>query len=188
VNDKQTVFVAEYLKDFNATQAAIRSGYSAKTAYSSGQRLLKDVEIDEAIKAGIAERSMGSDEVLLRLAEHGRADIGDFLDIESMGFQIDLAKAKELGKTHLIRKIKQKVTTIVTKLGDEIETIQTDIELVDQQAALALLGKYHNLFVDKQEVTGANGGPQQVEIIYTNTPYPITGLPSGTSGNPSKPE
>lgn len=48
---KQARFVEEYPVDSNATQAAIRAGYSEKTAYSAGQRLLKDVEIKAAIDA-----------------------------------------------------------------------------------------------------------------------------------------
>ena len=44
LNDKQKMFYKEYLIDTNATQAAIRAGYSKKTAYSQGQRLLKHVE------------------------------------------------------------------------------------------------------------------------------------------------
>src|SRR5919106_769152 len=46
---KQHQFINEYLVDFNATKAATRAGYSAKTAYSLGQRLLKQVEIQEAL-------------------------------------------------------------------------------------------------------------------------------------------
>ncbi len=46
---KQNAFVIEYLKDLNATQAAIRAKYPAKSAYSAGQRLLKSVEIQKAI-------------------------------------------------------------------------------------------------------------------------------------------
>lgn len=60
LNPRQQHFVQEYLKDPNATQAAIRAGYSAKTAYSQGQRLLKHVEVAAAIQAGqarIAERA-----------------------------------------------------------------------------------------------------------------------------------
>ena len=45
VTPKQKRFCDEYLIDTNATQAAIRAGYSEKTAYSIGQRLLKDVEV-----------------------------------------------------------------------------------------------------------------------------------------------
>ena len=44
LTDKKKAFCREYVKDWNATQAAIRTGYSPKIAYSQGQRLLKDVE------------------------------------------------------------------------------------------------------------------------------------------------
>lgn len=51
LNAKQATFVSEYLKDFNATQAAIRAGYSPKTAGQIGGALLKKVEIQLAISA-----------------------------------------------------------------------------------------------------------------------------------------
>jgi len=54
---KQQRFVEEYLVDLNATQAAVRAGYSEKTARSQGQRLLTNVDIALAIEAGQAERS-----------------------------------------------------------------------------------------------------------------------------------
>jgi len=49
MTEKQVKFISEYTKDFNATQAAIRAGYSPKTAYSIGQRLLKNVEVQKAM-------------------------------------------------------------------------------------------------------------------------------------------
>lgn len=49
LTDKQQRFVAEYLVDLNATQAAIRAGYAAKTANREGSRLLSKVDIAEAI-------------------------------------------------------------------------------------------------------------------------------------------
>ena len=49
LNARQKMFTVEYIKDKNATQAAIRAGYSKKTAYSIGQRLLKKVEIKQTI-------------------------------------------------------------------------------------------------------------------------------------------
>ena len=57
LTDKQTAFVREYLVDLNATQAAIRAGYSERTAYSVGQRLLKNVEIQRAVAAAQAKRA-----------------------------------------------------------------------------------------------------------------------------------
>ena len=60
MNDKQAKFIAEYTKDLNATQAAIRAGYSPRSAYSQGQRLLKKAEVQAAMaehrEKGIADR------------------------------------------------------------------------------------------------------------------------------------
>ena len=56
MTDKQQLFILEYQKDFNATQAAVRAGYSAKTAYSQGQRLLKSPEIRKALDDYMTER------------------------------------------------------------------------------------------------------------------------------------
>jgi len=49
MNERQSIFVSEYLKTGNASESAIRAGYSKKTAYSIGQRLLKNVEIQKEI-------------------------------------------------------------------------------------------------------------------------------------------
>lgn len=57
MTDKQIAFVAEYLVDLNATQAAIRAGYSARTANEQACRLLTRPEIAEAIAAAMAKRS-----------------------------------------------------------------------------------------------------------------------------------
>ncbi len=54
---KQARFVEEYLVDLNATQAAIRAGYSPKTAYSQGERLLKNVEVHRANQEAQEARS-----------------------------------------------------------------------------------------------------------------------------------
>lgn len=54
---KQSAFVHEYLVDLNATQAAIRAGYSAKTACEQASRLLADVKIAEAVKAAMDARA-----------------------------------------------------------------------------------------------------------------------------------
>lgn len=57
LNPKQTRFVAEYLIDLNATQAAIRAGYSAKTAESIGWQLLQKTTVQKSVAAGQAERA-----------------------------------------------------------------------------------------------------------------------------------
>lgn len=57
LNKLRKLFIKEYLVDLNATQAAKRAGYSEKTAYSMGQRLLKNVEVQKAIEQSMEERS-----------------------------------------------------------------------------------------------------------------------------------
>jgi phage terminase small subunit len=57
MTDKQQRFVDEYLVDLNATQAAIRAGYSKKTAGAQGHDLLKKIEIQNAVRAAMDARS-----------------------------------------------------------------------------------------------------------------------------------
>jgi phage terminase small subunit len=72
LNPKRERFVAEYLIDLNATQAAIRAGYSPKTAYSQGQRLLKDDEVRCALTKAKTDRAdrldITADRVLQEIA------------------------------------------------------------------------------------------------------------------------
>lgn len=81
---KQKRFCSEYVIDFNATQAAIRAGYSKKTAYSQGQRLLKKVEIENIIaklQKDIQERNkMTVDECVSMLSSMAKFDIKDIYD------------------------------------------------------------------------------------------------------------
>jgi phage terminase small subunit len=81
---KQLRFVEEYLLDLNATQAAIRAGYSERTAHSQGPRLLENVGIVSAIEEAKAKRSertkIDADWLLRRLADEATADIADLYD------------------------------------------------------------------------------------------------------------
>src|SRR3546814_8117 len=79
LTDKQRRFVEEYLVDLNATQAAIRAGYSKKTAASIGEENLRKPDIAKAIQEAQAARSkrteITQDQVLKELAKIGFADI-----------------------------------------------------------------------------------------------------------------
>lgn len=78
---KQRVFIDEYLRDFNATQAAIRAGYSEKTAYSIGSENLTKPEIKAEIDAKMAELQMSVEEALIRETEIGRVGVGFFFKV-----------------------------------------------------------------------------------------------------------
>lgn len=70
---KQARFVEEYLKDMNATQAAIRSGYSADSAAQQGERLLRNADVAAEVAKAIGARSdrvqVDQDWVLSRLVQ-----------------------------------------------------------------------------------------------------------------------
>jgi phage terminase small subunit len=169
LTNRQKVFINEYLKSFNATESAIKAGYSKKTAYSIGARLLKDVEIAEELRLRLSENAMSSEEVLRRLAEIARGDITDLMDVTTSGFTIDLTdKDHNINpNSKLIKKIKQKVITYLGKKDsdEDREVIETEIELYSAQDALNTLAKYHGLLVDRTDITSA-GGPININVKY----------------------
>jgi phage terminase small subunit len=180
VNDRQARFVEEYIVDFNATQAAIRAGYSQSTARQQASRLLTNVDISQAI----SERLMSADEVVARLSDIARGDIKDLMRISSMGYELELLSKDDEGNfrvnphTKLIKKIKQKVTTIMPRNedGEEKEIVETDLELYSALDALALLGRHHKLFTDKTEITGKDGGAIEVDDARESIQRKLAGI------------
>ncbi|MDD4906000.1 MAG: terminase small subunit [Methylobacter tundripaludum] len=161
MNNKQEAFVNEYLKDHNGTQAAIRAGYSKRSARAEACRLLTKDDISAAIKARIAERTMDSDEVLTRLADIGRGNLADLMDVTTSGFTLELMEKDEAGnlvvkpETKLIKKIKQKVTTHIAKneSDEDREVVETEIELYSAQEALNTIAKLNGMITDKLDLT-----------------------------------
>jgi phage terminase small subunit len=84
LNDRQQLFVEEYLLDLNATQAAIRAGYAQGSAHVTGAKLLKNAKVKQAIaeaKNGRTERTkINADYVLNRLVEIDQMDVADILE------------------------------------------------------------------------------------------------------------
>jgi phage terminase small subunit len=188
ITNKRRVFIDEYLKDCNATQAALRAGFAHPN--TQGPRLLLNVSISDAIKARLDEKAMKADEVIERLTSMARGDMGDFMDIERMTFSLNLAKAKEKGLTHLIHKIKDRVVMTSNKDGEETETHTIEIELYDAHAALVDLGRYHKLFTENVNVN-ANINTQSIVTIkgvdYRNiaailAPRPISDSDASSEG------
>ena len=187
MNNRQNRFVEEYLVDFNATQAAIRAGYSHKTARQIGSKLLTKVDVSEAVES----RIMSEAEVRVRLSDIARGDVKNLMSVGPMGFELKLMAKNDEDVyqinpyTKLIKKIRQKVTTIMprTQDGEEKEIVETDLELYSALEALSLLGRHHKLFTDKTELSGPDGNPMKIEVEYVNTPYPVAGLSSGTGNN-----
>lgn len=161
---KQALFIEEYLKCNNATDAAEKAGYKGdRTVLASvGWENLRKPEISEAISQRTAETAMSADEVLMRLADHGRGNMGDFWNIPDSGIP-SLNLLSDKAKLNLIKKMKVKTTKRFISVKDEDptieETTEIDFELYDAQAALEKLGRHHKLFTDKSELSGPDGGP-----------------------------
>ena len=155
---KQKRFCEEYLIDLNATQAAIRAGYSKKTAYSQGQRLLKNVEVAASIKVKLGERSIRTgitaDWVLHQLWNLANGNILDFITIGRDGLPVVNLSNTTRDQTAALRGLK---ATVVASGG-----VSVDLKLADKKAALELLGKHLGMFNQKHEISGPDGGPIEV--------------------------
>ena len=123
---KQERFVCEYLKDLNATQAAIRAGYSEKSAAQIGAENLRKPAIKEAIDAKLEE-----------LNNSAIADANETLE-------------------YLSRVLRGEEVDEVLRLSGSGEQSKTALRVAakDRMRAAELLGKYYGLFVDRTAVTG----------------------------------
>lgn len=161
---KQQRFVDEYLIDLNATQAAIRAGYSAKTAQEQSSALLSKPMVAEAVARAKAERSartgLHADRVLEELAAIGFARMSDVA--EWGDDQMRLKPSSELSG-HSASAIAQVTETekFVKALdrGEQLWSRERSVKLHDKVATLKLLGQHVGLFTDKVEHTGKDGAP-----------------------------
>lgn len=189
LSKKHSAFVDEYLRLFNGTRAYLRvyKRASYNTARANASKLLANADIAEAIRKRLEELHMGADETLKLLADMARSDVGAFMDVSTVGWNIDLLQRDDKGElmhdaggnvikkpeTKLIKKLKQKVTTFIGKKEDseDREIIETEIELYDAQAALEKIGRHLDLFPNKMDVTsggekiGANDTDTRLEIL-----------------------
>lgn len=144
MTNKQKRFVEEYLIDLNATQAAIRAGYSPDTAGQIGEQNLKKLEISNAVAKAMAERSkrtgINQDRVLLELAKIGFAKITDVIDPETAKIKPD-ASEDDLA---CIQSIKIKPNEFGT---------EREVKMYDKKGALVDLGKHLGMFKDKVELS-----------------------------------
>lgn len=144
---KQKRFVEEYLIDLNATQAAIRSGYSPDTAGSIGGENLKKPEISATIAKAMAERSkrtgISQDRVIQELARIAFVNPQNVIDSEDASVRED-ATEDDLA---CIQSVKVK-----TMDGAKGKSVEREVRLNDKMKALELLGKHLGMFKDKLEV------------------------------------
>lgn len=147
LTEKQQRFVDEYLIDLNATQAAIRAGYSVRTANEQGSQNLAKLSIQQAIAEQMAERSkrtgVNQDRVMLELAKLAFVKMTDV--VNSNGEIKAEASADDLS---CIESIKCKRSE--SKSGSSVER---EVKISSKTKALELLGKHLGMWNDKLDVS-----------------------------------
>jgi len=153
---KQQLFIAHYLINLNATEAAREAGYQGSygTLQQVGRDNLLKPNIRAIIQSELAKRIPSAEEVLGRIAAHSDGDATDFTvrDDEQETVQLDLYKAHKAGKFKLVKKLTEKTETRRTKDGEEFITKTLSVELYDAAAAHDKLMRYHALYNDKLTV------------------------------------
>ncbi len=146
LTEKQQRFVEEYLIDLNGTQAAIRAGYSARTANEQASRLLANVSVQQTVSERMAERSkrtgVNQDRVILELAKIAFLKMTDVVDKD--GNIKDDASEDDLS---CIESIKYKHSDTDTGSSTERE-----VKIASKLKALELLGKHLGMWNDKLDV------------------------------------
>lgn len=183
---KQQRFVEEYLRDLNATQAALRAGYSKRTANEQAAQLMKHPEIIEAIDDAKAERSarteIGADWVLRRLVEEAEADIADLYDENDKLKPVD--EWPKIWRQGLVQGVESRETK--DSEGNATCTV-IRVRLSDRVRRLELIGKHVrvNAFQDQVALTGLDGLAERLDrAMRARAVAPIIDAPS----QPSVPE
>jgi phage terminase small subunit len=159
---KQQRFVTEYLVDLNATQAAIRAGYSAKTAEQIGYENLRKPEIASAVQEAqqqLAERTGITVERVLAELEILAFSNLEHYTVNDKG-DVVLAAGAPPSAMRGLQFIKRRITTKGKGFDKEV-TREVEIRLWDKPGPLKLAGQHVGLFVEKHELTGKGGKPIQ---------------------------
>ena len=155
LNQRQEMFCREYIKDLNGTQAAIRAGYSPRTADRMAYELLKKPEIQAFVLQSKAERveevKVDANYVLKRLIEIDEMDVADILD--DGGDFLPIRSWPKVWRTTL-----SGLDIAIINSGDT-ETILKKIKWPDKVKNLELLGKHIGVgaFSEKVDHTSSDG-------------------------------
>jgi phage terminase small subunit len=160
LSHKQNRFVAEYLVDLNASQAAMRAGYSRKRAAQSGYELVRKAAVAEAVATAQTDLAgkigVPVERIVTELARIGFADIRDIVQWRSVPAASDMDE----GETN-----PRAISVVEVKNADELTphaaaaiaelSLQPSggvrVKLHDKRAALVDLGKHLGMFAERRE-------------------------------------
>lgn len=170
LTDKQEAFCREYLVDLNATQAAIRVGYSKNTANRIASQLLSKLDIQELLVSLKNKRNesvkLDAEYVLMRLKEIDELDIIDILNDEMDGFR----KLSEWPKSWRTSISGIDIQTVMSGGDESIESLVKKIKWPDKTKNLELIGRH----VDVKAWDGESSGDDlpigriEIEVVGAN--------------------
>jgi phage terminase small subunit len=147
---RQAAFAREYAKDLNGAQAAIRAGFSARSARRLATRMIKNpvvvAEVHRRLKRLSVQADVTVDKVLRSLALVAYGDLSSVIRIENGRVVVVDTDALSPDQRAPLAEISSTDSGVRVKLHDKVK-------------ALELLGKYLAMFTDRHEVTGEDGGP-----------------------------
>lgn len=167
---KMKQFAREYLIDMNATQAAVRAGYSAKTAKQQGQRLLTNVDLQvylqELMNARAERTDITADKVLKELALIGFSNMADFARWGGEGAYFYDSDELTKEQSAVVAEVSSKKTKRTIKdSDDEIETVEIKLKLHDKKGALVDIGRHLGMFIERRDITSGGEPLLGFEIV-----------------------
>ena len=164
-------FVAEYVVDFNAAQAAIRAGYSPRAANSAGARLMREPDVTAAVERAVRAQErrivLNADRVVLELVRVAFSDIRAFLTLAPNGTLAPRPQA-ELSPDH---------TAAIAQIAPAAKGRRAVIRLHDKKHALSALARHVGLwerraFVDPKMLNAEGAALRQRLFAAAGLPAP----------------
>jgi len=171
LNDRQAAFVREYLVDLNATQAAIRVGYSAETAQEQSSRLLSNVIVARLVEDALAKRAektgLSAERVLLEIQAMAFYDPAELLAVWKESHSAEevpgIIELSDDGRVISglrgpldIKRLPEMVRRAIVGWGYDKNQNFT-VKLADKSKALDQLARHLSLYRDELKVTGLDG-------------------------------
>jgi phage terminase small subunit len=143
LTDRKDLFCHEYIIDFNGTQAAIRAGYSSKTANEQASRLLASVKtrqrIDELLEERKSKIEINEKYVLDKLTTFSNANIMDFYDVVNNKLVL-----KDLSS------LPRNITDSIVEIRDTKDGI--GLKIIDKKGSVVDIGRYLGMFTDNMNI------------------------------------
>lgn len=155
LTNKQSMFCQEYLIDINGTKAAVRAGFSRKTAAPQASRLLRNVKVQKEIQKLMNKRALkieiNAESVLNEIAKLAFANMMDYITINSDGLvDVDLSKLTR-DQAAAIQEITADIYIDRSMDADGERVKKVKFKLSDKSKNLELLGRHLKMFTDKVE-------------------------------------